>query len=122
MTDTPLSVADVLERAADLIEPEGAWTQKAIGRDADGNDVRRAEDLDRAVCFCAAGAIWKVAGPENRFVVQQAFSILNDNGANEGVGPWNDARGRKQPEVVAKLRTAASQARRAATLARAGDA
>jgi hypothetical protein len=35
MTD----LADILNAAADLLEPEGAWIQGAFGRDEDGRAV-----------------------------------------------------------------------------------
>ena len=104
------TVADVLAKAADLIEPEGAWTQKAIGRDDAGVDVGNSKELSRAVCYCAAGAIWIAASMDDD-VVQRAFSVLNNNGATEGVGPWNDKRGRTQSEAVDFLRKAAALAR-----------
>ncbi|MFA6031846.1 MAG: hypothetical protein WC889_02965, partial [Myxococcota bacterium] len=56
-----LSVADVLERAADLIEPEGAWTQGESARDANGKPLKQGSDHN-AVCWCVLGAIGKVAG------------------------------------------------------------
>lgn len=111
MTDTPLCVADVLERAADLIEPEGKWTQQIYARTEDGRstDVQDPE----AICFCMAGALARVAGDFNeRFI--SAKQVVG-NILDRGMADWNDAPERTQPEVVAALR-------RAATLARAGDA
>ena len=109
-----MTVADVLDAAADLIEPEGAWCQKALGFDALGCSVGAADDIERAVCFCAAGAIWRVVGHHSSRV-QAVFEQLNKaTGGTGGVGHWNDARKRTQAEVVAKLREAAALARGAA--------
>jgi hypothetical protein len=103
------AVADILERAADLIEPEGKWTQEAEARDEDGLEL---EDYSSpgAVCWCAGGAIWKAAS-ELGFVrihqVQRYFEERLGAYAPE----WNDALGRTQAEVVAKLREVAALAR-----------
>lgn len=117
-----LSVADVLEHAADLIEPEGKWTQGAFSRNEDGT-----ADLDEdqtaasnPVCWCGLGALAKVVGADP--LAPYAFSIFYPersiagyNFLREFVGgdfaSWNDAPGRTQAEVVAKLREAAALAR-----------
>jgi hypothetical protein len=100
-------VADVLERAAALIEPEGAWTQGVLGRDANGR-ILMARDLGRAVCFCAQGAIIRVSDASLAWhAVQAVQKIIR----SEGLGYWNDRPGRTQKQVVAKLREAAKLAR-----------
>jgi hypothetical protein len=99
-----MSVADSLEKAADLIEPEGAWTQGCYARLADG-ETTGSFNPD-AVCWCALGAIQKTGGGRD------AFSALYDMMPADGlVSPWNDAPERTQAEVVAKLREAAANAR-----------
>ncbi|PTQ64480.1 hypothetical protein C8J45_103330 [Sphingomonas sp. PP-CE-3G-477] len=112
-----LTVADVLERAADLIEPDGAWVKGELGYDADGNRIPDREVIHSAVCFCVAGAIWRAAdvGADDTIVWDAFKSLGRSANFRTGVGPWNDKPERTQPEVVAALR-------RAATLARAGDA
>ena len=113
MTD----VAEILERAADLIEPEGKWTQGAFSRDAGGNCD---DDLvaDKPACWCTLGAIAEVAhskpnvshawiGDKVEAHAYKALSAL----IGEDVPDWNDAPERKQSEVVAKLREAAALAR-----------
>jgi hypothetical protein len=91
-------VADVLERAGRLIEPEGAWIQR----------------LDRAYVsgryrYCAVGAIEEVCGDWDKGWV--ARSILRRVIGRESITVWNDESGRTQAEVVAKLREAAKLAR-----------
>lgn len=107
----PLTIGDVLDKAADLIEPEGAWTQEAYGRDANGLECQVVEE---AVCFCAMGAIYKAAGKIGEFEhdadLIAPLALLLD----EGIDDWNDAPGRTQAEVVAKLREAAAKARESA--------
>lgn len=120
---TDLSVADVLDRAADLIEPEGAWTQGESARDAKGAPLPKGSEPG-AVCWCVLGAIGKVVGhPANILFgkAQKALgSVLPDDitpmyDADGDELPveasWNDSPFRTQAEVVAKLREAASLAR-----------
>lgn len=102
----PLSVAEVLERAADLIEPEGAWAQKSWARDMFGSpDAIPGEE----VCWCLWGSIYKISGYE--FYVTDA--AINHVMGVVGDPPitWNDAAERTQAEVVAALREAAKKAR-----------
>jgi hypothetical protein len=103
------SIANILDKAADLIEPEGAWTQGAwIERRAD----RR--------CMCAEGALATAEHVEpseayEREATQFFFRWLRDSGEmpdpGSDIADWNDDPKRTQAEVVAKLREAASKAR-----------
>jgi hypothetical protein len=115
LTDTPLSVADVLEHAADLIEPKGKWTRGAAARDANYNPT--SFDSKDASCWCAMGAISRVAMGVRpmRDIAGQARDQFRRVLETPWITDFNDAEDRTQPEVVAALR-------RAATLARAGDA
>lgn len=104
-----LSVADVLDKAADLIEPEGAWTQGAYARDALGKDVNPNEEfitVPDAACWCLHGSICHVVGGKNMWpwLRNPVRCELPDT-------EWNDAPERTQAEVVAKLREAATLAR-----------
>lgn len=94
--EKPKSVADVLEAAADLIEPDGAWTQgEYVG--INGN------------CWCALGAIKRVGnyvGDINPASMQLLLVI-----SGRFVHEWNDAPERTQREVVEALRSAASLSR-----------
>lgn len=103
-----LSVADVLDRAADLIEPEGAWTQGALVRDRQGNALR-VSDKGRS-CYCMAGALVAAGGP---WSAAWSFldNILPEQRDSNRTAAFNDAPERTQAEVVEKLREAASLAR-----------
>lgn len=97
----PLSVADILSRAADLIEPEGAW--RGGGNFGGGRE-----------CYCVALAIDEVAGGigcregvQARLYFANLMSFKNQHSA---IHSWNDASERTQAEVVAKLREAAAKA------------
>lgn len=103
------AVAGILERAADLIEPEGRWTQGASARDADGNDLdgTKGANPDSAVCFCAAEAIWRVSKVRFDECPAHQFMMKFVGGP---IPTWNDAPERTQADVVAKLREAAALA------------
>lgn len=126
MTDKTENVtepADLLLRAADLLEPDGAWTQGAFSRNADGSVDAGGEDGDpdgaaaNPVCWCALGAIAQVAGHD---LTQRGYPLTgplhdaskllaNVVGRATGIGAadWNDEEGRTQKEVVEALRAAA---------------
>jgi hypothetical protein len=120
------TVSEILDAAADLLEPEGAWTQEAFSRNADGScDFSEDGDDDpivaaAPVCWCALGAITAVTGEDplsySTFSVlggaasSRARQFLNDF-LDRTVEDWNDDPSRTQAEVVAKLREAAEKAR-----------
>lgn len=104
-----LTVSDVLSKAADLIEPEGAWTQGTWARRADGSTPYGEISDEDAVCFCALGAIWRVCGAIN-ITANRAEDALGTVLGKFTVGEWNDLNGRTQAEVVAALREASKRA------------
>jgi hypothetical protein len=111
------SAADVLERAAKLIEPEGAWTQGAFSLDETGSHSEDLTAIGPAVCWCVLGAIAEIVGVDpvapwglNNTAVAAKLAlsrVIED----DNVPMFNDAPGRTQAEVVAKLREAAAKAR-----------
>jgi hypothetical protein len=105
-----MTVADILERAADLIEPEGKWTQQFYARDASGSRVP--EYTANAVCWCASGAILRTAGDWTSTECGAAHRFLV-SAVGASIPEWNDAPGRTQAEVVSALREAAAKAREA---------
>lgn len=109
------TVADILAAAADLIEPEGAWTQSEFMRDPTG--IVSSEDeplLPDANCWCALGAIAQVCdlNPWESWAGHPADAAMWALAGVVGrsVAGWNDAPGRTQAEVVAALREAAAKA------------
>lgn len=99
----PQTPADVLRAAADLIEPVGAWTTGQYARNSEGRHV--SPRSPRATCWCAYGAIAKIEGR-----VAPSFERAEPLVAELGsVIHWNDAPGRTQAEVVAKLREVAAK-------------
>lgn len=54
------TTADLLREARDLIADPKCWTQGELARDAGGSPCD--PDAPEAVCWCAAGAIFKVEG------------------------------------------------------------
>lgn len=99
------TVSEVLTAAADLLEPEGAWTQGTFGRPG---------------CQCVLGAIARAAGINphgsnwSDALTRGAHEYLCQAIGAEWIGgtlwadAWNDAPGRTQVEVVETLRRAAS--------------
>lgn len=102
------SVAEVLEKAADLIEPEGAWTQGQLARGKSGRAVD--EFGSHAARFCAYGAICRVTR-YNAPHVDAIGTLQRAIGRDRSITRWNDQRDRTQAEVVSKLRDAAAIAR-----------
>jgi hypothetical protein len=104
--------SEVLEQAAALIEPEGAWTQGEYGRDSQGFSVPNWDP--RCVCRCASGAIWSAAGeqtPAYDSAARDQAHLYLRRSLGHGITIWNDDGRRTQPEVVAALRKAAELAR-----------
>ncbi len=88
-------VRDVLLGAADVIE-RGGWCQGAY---------------ERSGSFCVSGAIrkasgWKADGHLTTICVDAHGALWQALGEN--MADWNDAPGRTQAEVVAKLREVAA--------------
>lgn len=123
MTAEQLKHSEVLSKAADLIEPEGAWTQGAQARNKRGQRV--ADSAKNAVCFCASGAIWRAArkagvaglSSSGGSIINDAHvalsTVINGRSLSARIPDWNDAPERTQAEVVAALRQAAAKAREA---------
>lgn len=105
-------ISEILDAAADLIEPEGKWAQGAAAYDRDGREVGYA-GFD-AVCFCITGAIARVcvesAAPANAYPRAASF-LRTMSGMPCCLVDWNDDPARTQPEAVAAFRAAAAKAR-----------
>jgi hypothetical protein len=104
----PLKPSEVLAKAADLIEPEGAWTQYQYARTKRGAPIGPCEEP--AVCWCVKGAILRVVGDKLAagplwIIAAQHITRSADDGR---LARWNDAGGRKQATVVAALRKASA--------------
>jgi hypothetical protein len=95
------NIADVLNRAADLIEPEGRWGRDDYGYYGPDSD----SDMG---CYCLIGAIAKAAA-RAPFLVENDDAIAAILGFKHGyeIPRWNDEPDRTQAEVVAALRAAA---------------
>lgn len=119
----PATVPAVLRAAADLIEPEGKWTQNWWARRANGTIC---EPIDpAAACWCLRGAVNRVVRGEGatgdvtrlppiqtdaeRFIGEATPMRRASNGEYDTSG-FNDAPERTQAEVVAALRKAADLA------------
>ena len=95
-----VTAADVLERAADLLEEFG-WCQGQFGSKGYGS-------------FCAIGAIFEASVDlSNRNFSALAAPLGYKDGSDLGasLSRWNDREGRTKEEVVALLRSGAEAAR-----------
>jgi hypothetical protein len=93
-------IADILDRAADLIEPDGAWAQAERTRFSGSP-------------YCIGSAALRIADDaEQDFgpVRDALFNALSVTTVVALIG-WNDAPERTQAEAVAALRKAAAVAR-----------
>ena len=108
MAVSALTIAEVLDRAADLIEPEGAWTQGVWAR----NDAGIPTSIygRDAICFCMRGALVRTANAPLTSDLPGVQGALGFKTAS-AMARWNDRENRTQAEVVAKLREAAALAR-----------
>jgi hypothetical protein len=97
-----VTTADVLNRAADLLEEFG-WRQESTGSRQDGS-------------MCAVGAIYEASEdfgfPAFSETARQACAIdgFPDELEMWPLAVWNDEPGRTKAEVVARLREAARSA------------
>ncbi|MCR5876963.1 hypothetical protein [Phenylobacterium sp. J367] len=108
--EAPKKPSEVLEAAAALIEPEGAWTTGIRARTATGLPIEPVEQ--DAVCWCAVGAVERVS-PQYAYTpyAHPALRWVRRVIRLDEVGYWNDRPNRTQAEVVAALRQAAELAR-----------
>lgn len=114
MTAPRMTPADVLERAAALIEQPGKWTQGAFARAANGNPIGPLSP--NATCWCAYGAIGRATGdgwPAVEAVGAFGCSVPNPDGRpqRDAIAIWNDAPERTAAEVAAALRACAAKLR-----------
>ena len=86
---TPQAIARaILELYGD--DPK-RWTQRAYGRDEDG-DMVCVDELDRAVCFCVRGATFRVTPSYEvaRPFYRALMEAIGHPGDESRVVPWND--------------------------------
>jgi len=103
-----MKVSEILSKAADLIEPEGKWTTVWCAVDKNGVGHLNG-NIDSAVCWCAIGAVERIAGGYCSDSTV-ALSFVRDV-IGEHVDIWNDEAGRTQSEVVSALREASTLAK-----------
>lgn len=101
------TVADILTAAADLIAPEGGWTQGTFARDSEGKQTGWRDP--EAACFCVSGAIARANG--GLWTAWNAFDAYCRKRGFRHMAEFNDEPRRTQAEVVAALRQAAEKAR-----------
>lgn len=97
----PVTRADVLHRAADLLEEFG-HTKGALAR-TDAGDECEPEDT-AATSFCVQGALRRANRDLGTARYSVPYDVLGVGSAHE----WNNAPERTKAEVVARLRAAAN--------------
>lgn len=97
--------SEVLAKAADLIEPPGAWIQNSFARDVHGDPATPSGQ--HATCWCAVGAIRRLVPWGGEWL--QAVNYLNKVVGTSSL--FNDDPDRTQAEVVAALRQASALAK-----------
>lgn len=110
------ALSEIYAAAADILAGEGAWTQGAAARDAEGRETLRGAYDPEAVSFDALGALERAVGRlHGAYPVQtrvllfwQALEGLFDT--DEEALAFNDAPGRTQAQVVRLFRLAAETA------------
>ncbi len=89
-----------------LCAPE-KWTQGALARDCDGNEVEAMGQI--ATCYCLSGALWVVAADDESKFHELLNKFCDANGLARGsrhMIEWNDAEGRTYEEVITAVRKA----------------
>ncbi len=99
------SFADILNAAADLLEPEGAWIQGAFARDANRHQVYYGSS--DACCWCVSGAIRKVAGT-SMIDAQPVLDYFTRFIRVVVLSRWNDCQKSSKP-ILKALRGAAAK-------------
>ena len=107
-----LLISEVLDKAADLIEPAGAWGRVLYATNNQGVSV---DAIDPSACrFCAMGAVYRAADVSSfkGVLSVRPARVLLAAVVGGSIARWNDAPERTQAEVVSKLREAAALARK----------
>lgn len=60
-----MTTVEALKAARELISDPAKWTRGAYARDAEGRELTNPKN-ERAVCWCAAGAVRRFAGDRRR--------------------------------------------------------
>lgn len=98
-----MTTIEILRGARELVARPGGWTQKALGRDENGDELvagYSGSGLLRSVCVCAEGAVCFVDFL-HRHAAMRALRLAIDPSDLTDVHRWNDAKHRTQAEVVA---------------------
>lgn len=101
-----MTVSEVLNAAADLLEKPGAWTQGSFARTASGKS--ESPFSPAASCFCLRGALCLVTR-RPLFAAMDAERKALGFSTDAAMAHWNDKADRTQAEVVARLREAAAK-------------
>lgn len=105
------TVLQVLKKARKLIETKG-WTQVVEARDEDGNAIDYRDE--RAICFCALGALWRAADGFESDLAVDARATLASCVHTDHIIDWNDRKRRTKEDVLAAFDRAIKKAEKEA--------
>ncbi len=97
----PVTVVELLKNARKLLAKSG-WTQNVSARDSENCAVSCIKD--RAVSFCALGAVWRSASSStelNDSRLLKAQYLLSTVTESSDITVWNDVEGRRKKDVLA---------------------
>lgn len=103
-----MKASDVLAKAADLIEPEGRWTQGYRAQTSEGRITE--PGTSEAHCWCIVGAIQEVEESGGHSPYSRPALRFVDCVVGHEPALWNDDPSRTQSEVVTALRSASKLA------------
>jgi len=102
--------SEILRRAREILEPEGAWTQRSLARAADGVPIH--ETHRDAACWCSLGAIYRTLGSRLATYREWGAVGLVQKIVGAPLAKWNDDPLRTHDEVLDAFRRAEAEALR----------
>ena len=107
-----MKASEVLEAVAELLSPEGRWTQRVFARNCVGLPIN--PESPSATCWCLQGAIQRIAGENGSIgtLTTIAYAVSAQIPTKEAsISVWNDRHDRTQQQVVTVAKLAAARAR-----------
>ena len=102
--------SEILRRAREILEPEGAWTQRSLARAADGVPIH--ETHRDAACWCSLGAIYRTLGSRQSIYRGREAVRFIQRIIDAPLMAWNDDPLRTHDEVLDAFRRAEAEALR----------
>lgn len=91
-----MTTKQILVKARALVKR--GWTQGSCAKAKNGREVHPSRTT--ACCWCAFGALWKVA-PNSYLLAEQVLNALPEVSAYTNIVDFNEVEGRTQEDVLA---------------------